>query len=100
MQTKTLPLFAAVLLLGSASVASAQQSNAPMNQQPQATDEQLLSEPGRQPLRRSSPMQGGAMQEQMPSGTTGLNSQDQGSRDRGAAGFQNEPDHSRATANE
>jgi hypothetical protein len=90
MQCKKLPLLAAVLLLGSAGIASAQQSNAPARQ-PQMTDEQLLVNPGRQqqPMRSGSQRQG-----QMPSGTTGWSAPEQGAMDHGTTGFQNEPDHS------
>lgn len=106
MQSKTLPFMAAALLLGSVSIASAQQSNTPAVTQPQPTDEQMLVNPGRQqqPLRSGSQQQplpsAGQVQGQMPSGTTGSGAMDQGSQDRGATGFQNEPDHSRSTANE
>jgi hypothetical protein len=91
MQRKTLPLLAAVLLLGSAGIASAQQTNAPEARQPQMSDEQLLVNPGRQ----QQPTRSGSLrQRQVPSGTTGWSAPEQGAMDHGTTGFQNEPDHS------
>lgn len=101
---KTLPMIAAALLLGSATIASAQQSN-PANP-PTRIDEQDQPGPGQPTVRtqqRPGQAQGqqgaGQVQGQMPSSaTTGSGSRTQGSDDRGSAGFQNEPDHTKKAA--
>ncbi len=103
MRCKTLPLIAAVLLLGSASIASAQ-SPAPGGQEAEQDREQSQGRmpatrsqqraPGTQqrPLTQQRLMQGAdAVQDQMPSGTTGIGS-DQNTLDKGA---QTVPDDAR-----
>jgi hypothetical protein len=102
---KTLPMLAAAaLLLGSASIASAQQSN-PANP-PTQVDEQDQPGPGQPTVRtqqrpgaagqQGSGQQGaGQVQGQTPA-TTGAATQ--GSMDKGKTGFQNEPDHTKKAA--
>ncbi len=101
MRNKILPLIAAALLVGSASIASAQ-SPAPGGQEVEQDREQSQ---GRTPATRSQqrapgtqqrPMQGAGqgadqVQGQMPSGTTGIGS-DQNTLDKGA---QTVPDDAR-----
>jgi hypothetical protein len=97
---KTLPMIAAALLLGSATIASAQQSN-PANP-PTQVDEQDQPGPGQPTVRTQQrpgqvPGQQGAgqVQGQTPA-TTGAATQ--GSMDKGKTGFQNEPDHTKKAA--
>jgi hypothetical protein len=94
---KTLPMIAAAaLLFGSASIASAQQSN-PANP-PTQVDEQDQPGPGQPTVRtQQRPGQQGAgqVQGQTPA-TTGAATQ--GSMDKGKTGFQNEPDHTKKAA--
>jgi hypothetical protein len=101
---KTLPMIAAALLLGSASIASAQQSN-PANP-PTQVDEQDQPGPGQPTVRTQqrpgqAPGQQGAgqVQGQTPAATTG-SAREQGAQDKGKTGFQNEPDHSKKAADQ
>lgn len=94
MRDKILPFIAAALLVGSATIASAQQT-APAGPK-EVLPEQEQEQQG--PRRQSPPqVQGSGVQGQILQGTTGAAPAGQ---DRGAAGFQNEPDHSKDKADQ
>ncbi len=105
MRDKILPFIAAALLVGSASIVSAQQT-APAGPKEVIPEQEQENQGPRRPGQAANPAQpqmrdgGGQVEGQTPAPTTGASGPAQGSQDKGAAGFQNEPDHSKSKADQ